>query len=63
MLIGSRTQPSPPLDIEGRIASRKEKGFHPSAAFTDAAVAEGCGGLRPGVREPFFMKRTVPFIY
>jgi hypothetical protein len=35
----------------------------PAEAITGAAVAAVCGGLLPGAREPFFLKRTVPFIH
>jgi hypothetical protein len=35
----------------------------PDEGITGAAVVAVCGGLRPGAREPFFLKRTVPFIH
>jgi hypothetical protein len=33
----------------------------PAERITGAAVGVVCGGLRAGAREPFFLKRTVPF--
>jgi hypothetical protein len=45
-------------------ASIQQVNFEPPAeGITGAAVAASSGGVWPGAREPFFLKRTVPFIY
>jgi hypothetical protein len=45
-------------------ASIQQVNFEPRAeGITGAAVAASSGGVWPGAREPFFLKRTVPFIY
>jgi hypothetical protein len=42
----------------------KQVDFEPPAeGITGVTVVAVCGGLRPGAREPFFLKRTVPFIH